>query len=154
MVERRTVIKGAGAVVGSALIASAVDSCGHGQNTAPGEPGDLLYASVDDLIAWFGAGKVSPVDLLNAQIKRIEALNDKVNCITDRHFDTAMQEAKHSEERYRRGDPRPLEGITVAVKDEFTRPGWRVTQGSLIFKDSPTATENDAILDALSLIHI
>ena len=42
-----------------------------------------------------------------------------------------------------------MEGITVAVKDEFTRPGWRVTQGSLIFKDSPRATENDAILDAL-----
>ena len=31
MVERRTVIKGAGAVVGAGLIASAVDSCGHGQ---------------------------------------------------------------------------------------------------------------------------
>ena len=149
MVERRTVIKGAGAVVGAGLIASAVDSCGHGQKTAPAEPGDLFYASVDDLIGWFKAGKVSPVDLLNAQIKRIEALNDKVNCITDEHFDSALDEAKESEERYRRGNPRPLEGITVAVKDEFTRPGWRVTQGSLIFKDSPRATENDAILDAL-----
>lgn len=119
------------------------------ETTAPAEPGDLFYASIDDLIGWFTAGTASPVDLLNAQIRRVEALNGKVNCITDEHFDAALKEAKHSEERYRRGDPRPLEGITVAVKDEFSRPGWRVTQGSLLYKDSPRATENDAIIDAL-----
>ena len=150
MIDRRTLIRGAAAAAGTAFLASSLDSCG--QRAAPAaraEPDDLHYASVDDLIGWFKAGKVSPVDLLNAQIKRVEALNDKVNCITDEHFDTALKEAKESEERYRRGDPRPLEGITVAMKDEFARPGWRVTQGSLIYKDSPRATENDAIVDAL-----
>ena len=115
-----------------------------------GRSDDLLcYASVDELIALFTAGEVSPVEVLNAQIARIEALNGAVNCITDEHFDTARAEARQSEERYRRGDARPLEGITVAMKDEFTRPGWRITQGSLLFKDSPPATENDAIVDAL-----
>src|SRR6516162_1919716 len=109
----------------------------------------LCYASVDDLTAMFRAGKASPVDLLKAQIKRIEALNSKVNCITYEHFDQALKEAQQSEDRYRRGDARPLEGITVAIKDEFTRPGWRTTQGSLIFKDSPPATENAAIIDLL-----
>ncbi len=97
----------------------------------------------------FRARKASPVDLLKAQIKRIEALNPKVNCITYEHFDQAMKEAQQSEDRYRRGDARPLEGITVAIKDEFSRPGWRTTQGSLIFKDSPPATENAAIIDLL-----
>lgn len=109
----------------------------------------LCYASVDDLMALFRSGQASPVDLLNAQIARVEALNASVNCITDEHFDSALAEARESEDRYRRGDPRPLEGITVAIKDEFTRPGWRVTQGSLIFKDSPPMTENDATIDAL-----
>ncbi len=140
-VDRRTLIKGAGA----ALVASALDL-----PAARAEPDDpLSYASVDDLIAMFRAGKASPVDLLKAQIKRIEALNSKVNCITDEHFDAALKEAKQSEDRYRRGDARPLEGITVAIKDEFTRPGWRVTQGSLIFKDSPLAIENSAIINSL-----
>ncbi|MGO9564495.1 MAG: amidase [Candidatus Korobacteraceae bacterium] len=109
----------------------------------------LCYASVDDLIAMFRAKKASPVDLLNAQIKRIEALNPKVNCITYKHFDQATKEAQQSEDRYRRGNARPLEGITVAIKDEFARPGWRTTQGSLILKDSPLATENAAIIDLL-----
>ena len=141
LVDRRTLIKGAGA----ALVASALDfPAAHAESADP-----LCYASVDELKAMFQAGKASPVDLLKAQIKRIEALNSKVNCITYEHFDQALKEAKQSEDRYRRGDARPLEGITVAIKDEFTRPGWRVTQGSLIFKDLPLATENSAIIDSL-----
>ena len=93
--------------------------------SAPDSPtGDpLSYASVDDLIAMFRAKRASPVDLLKAQIERIEALNSKINCITDAHFDEARKEARESEARYRRGEARPLDGITVAIKDEFARPG-------------------------------
>lgn len=141
MIDRRTLIGG----VGAAIVASALDA-----PAARAEPDDpFSYASVDDLIAMFRAKKASPVDLLKAQIKRIEAHNSKVNCITYEHFDEALKEAQRSEDRYRRGEERPLEGITVAIKDEFGRPGWRVTQGSLLFKNSPPATENAAIIDSL-----
>lgn len=141
MIDRRTIIAGAG----MAFVASALDP-----PAASAEFDDpLCYASVDDLITMFRAGKASPVDLLKAQIKQIEALNSKVNCITYEHFDQAMKEAKQSEDRYRRGEARPLEGITVAIKDEFDRPGWRTTQGSLIFKDQAPATENAAVIDLL-----
>lgn len=141
MIDRRALIKAAG----SAFIMSTLNT-----TAAPAESGDpFSYASVDELIAMFKAGKASPVDLLKAQIKRIEAFNSKINCITYEHFDQALKEAQQSEDRYRRGDARPLEGITVAIKDEFDRPGWRVTQGSLVFKDSPPATENAAIIDLL-----
>jgi amidase len=140
-IDRRTLVKGAGA----AFVASALDS----PAARAGSDDPLSYASVDHLMAMFRARKASPVDLLRAQIKRIEALNPKVNCITYEHFDQAMKEARQSEERYRRGTARPLEGITVAIKDEFSRPGWRTTQGSLILKDSPVATENSAVIDSL-----
>jgi amidase len=128
-------------------LAAALDS-----PTAPAEPADpLCYASVDELIALFKAGKASPVDLLKAQLKRIEALNPLVNCITYTHFDQALKEAQQSEDRYRSGNARPLEGITVSLKDEvgFLRPGWRTTQGSLLFKDAPPATESGAVIDML-----
>lgn len=141
MIDRRTLLKAAGTAVVATKLGTAA---------AWAEPDDpLSYATVDELIAMFQARKASPVDLLKAQIKRIEALNSKVNCITYEHFDQALKEAQQSEERYRRGDARPLEGITVAIKDEFGRPGWRVTQGSLVYKDSPAATENAAIIDML-----
>ncbi|WP_022720602.1 amidase, partial [Rhodopseudomonas sp. B29] len=142
MIQRREVIKG----VGAAVLASALDAP-VAQAAPSNDP--LSYASVDDLIAMFKAGTASPVDLLKAQIKRIEAFNPKVNCITYQHFDEALKAAEESERRYRRGDPRPLEGITVAIKDEFGRPGWRITQGSLIFKEAPPETENAAIIDLL-----
>ena len=141
MIDRRTLIQGAG----TTLVAS-----GLAGPAAAAEPDDgLSYASVDELVALFKAGKASPVDLLKAQIRRIETHNESVNCITDAHFDQAMKEAEASEARYRRAEARPLEGITVAIKDEFARPGWRVTQGSLVFKDSPPATENAAVIDSL-----
>ena len=139
MVDRRTLLKDAWTAASA-----------FGSRAAGAESDDpLCYASVDELTAMFRARKASPVDLLKAQIKRIEALNSKVNCITYEHFDEALKEAQQSEDRYRRGDARPLEGITVAIKDEFSRPGWRTTQGSLIFKDPVPATENSAIIDSL-----
>ena len=86
MIDRRMLMKRAGA----AALASALDA-----PTARAEVDDpLSYASVDDLVAMFKAGKASPVDLLEAQIKRIEALNPKVNCITDAHFDEARKDAR------------------------------------------------------------
>ena len=130
---------------GAKTAASGLDS--RAARAASDDP--FCYASVDDLTAMFRAGQASPVDLLKAQIKRIEALNSKVNCITYEHFDQALKEAQQSEDRYRRGDARPLDGITVAIKDEFNRPGWRTTQGSLIFKNSAPATENSAVIDSL-----
>ena len=141
MITKRSLMKSAAAAFCVPALSAGV---------ARAEPDDpLSYASVDELIALFRGKKASPVDLLKAQIKRIETLNSKVNCITDEHFDTALKEAGQSEDRYMRGEPRPLEGITVAIKDEFGRPGWRITQGSLVFKDSPPATENAAVIDAL-----
>ena len=141
MFDRRDFIKTAGA----AIIATAFDSFAAQAKSVD----SLCYASVDELIALFKSKKASPVDLLNAQIKQIEAFNPKVNCITYTHFDEAMAQAKESEARYLRGNPRPLEGITVAIKDEFARPGWKVSQGSLIFKDAPPTTENSPIVDYL-----
>jgi amidase len=117
--------------------------------TGSGPADPLCYASVEELKALFKARKASPVELLKAQIKRIESLNPKVNCITYMHFDQAMKEAKESEARYRRGEARPLEGITVALKDDCSRVGWKTTQGSLLFMDAPAATENAAIVDML-----
>ena len=44
----------------------------------------------------FTRRKLSPVELLEAQIARIEALNPAVNCITFRHFDEALKKAAES----------------------------------------------------------
>jgi amidase len=141
MLGKRDFVKGLLAAAGTAPITTAFGR--DDSSTA------LCYAPIADLIVAFKAGKLSPVDLLQAQIKRIEEYNRLVNTITYKHYDQAMADAKASEERYRIGTERPLEGITVALKDENERKGWRVTQGSLIYKDAPPAVESSAIVDAL-----
>lgn len=119
---------------------------------------ELAYLSATELLARFRRRKLSPVDVLEAQIKRIESHNGRVNCITYRHFDEARGAARESEKRYKEGNARPLEGITVAVKDEYEAKGWITTMGSLLLKDSPPATEDNAVIDKLrqagAVLHI
>ncbi len=97
--------------------------------TATSSDDALLYLSAAELLALFKARKVSPVELLRAQIARYERIGDKVNCVTYTHFDTAMEAAKVSERRWLQGTARPLEGITCGVKDEHYDAGWMVTAG-------------------------
>ena len=131
-------------------------------DTAAGQTADnqsnLAYISAAEAIQQFRSRKLSPVDLLRAQIDRIEKYNADVNCITHQHFETAFRSAKESEARYRRGNPRPLEGVPVAVKDENDVQGWQVTMGSLLLKDAEPATEDTAIIDFLkkagAVLHI
>ena len=147
MIDRRTLIAGSAAFLGTRIAAA-----------APDDDAELCYRPVSDLIALFRARKLSPVELLQAQVRRIERYNPAVNAITYRHFEQALAEARISEARYRDGTARSLEGITVALKDEDDRVGWRTTMGSLILKEAPPATENAAIVDFLeaagAVLHI
>ena len=141
MIDRRTLIKGAG----TAFVASGLDGSGRAGRTRRSAQLRLGRRTRGPVQGQEGFAGRSPEGADQAD----RSAQSKVNCITDEHFDQALKEAQQSEDRYRRGDARPLEGITVAIKDEFARPGWRMTQGSLIFKDSPRATENAAIIDLL-----
>jgi Asp-tRNA(Asn)/Glu-tRNA(Gln) amidotransferase A subunit family amidase len=109
---------------------------------------ELAYLPAAEQIRRFRARQLSPVEVLQAQIARIEAVNGKVNAITFKHFDEALAAARDSEQRYRTGKARPLEGVTVALKDEHGKAGWTVTQGSKLFKDSKVAV-NDPVVDKL-----
>src|SRR5438874_12356608 len=68
-----------------------------------------------------------------------------------------MQCAKESEQRCRRGEERALEGVSVAVKDEFDRKGWIVTSGSVLFKDHQSKEHHpiiDKLLAAGAVLHV
>ena len=100
------------------------------------EEDELIYMPASLLLELFRQRQLSPVEVLEAQIARYEAVGELVNCVTYTHFDTAMEQAKESERRYANGTARPLEGITIGVKDEHHDAGWIVTQGSILDKDS------------------
>lgn len=121
------------------------------------ESGRCAWLSAVEQIECFARGRLSPVDVLTAQIARINSLGNVVNAITYRHTDEALAAAQESERRYREGRARPLEGITVAVKDEFAKTGWIVTQGSRIFKDEIQKEDHPILVklqEAGAILHV
>jgi Asp-tRNA(Asn)/Glu-tRNA(Gln) amidotransferase A subunit family amidase len=97
---------------------------------------DLCYLSVSDTLNLFKAGKLSPVELMKAIIKRTDKVEPIINAFTETFFDRAMDQAKMSEARYMKkgGRTRALDGIPLAIKDEVPVKGDPCTAGSLIFK--------------------
>jgi aspartyl-tRNA(Asn)/glutamyl-tRNA(Gln) amidotransferase subunit A len=119
---------------------------------------DLHYLTAADALAAFAARTLSPVELMEATIARIEDVDGVVNALPIRLFDEALGAARESEERYggRHGGPRPLEGLPIAVKDEVEVAGQPCTAGSLIFKDEVpdvTAASVQRVIDAGAIIH-
>ena len=84
-----------------------------------------------------GSRELSPVEVLEAFIARIEALNPAINAITATCFDRARKEAQSAEEAVRSGDPLgTLHGLPFAVKDLEETAGVLTTYGSPLFKDN------------------
>ncbi|MCI3203491.1 glutamyl-tRNA amidotransferase [Pandoraea capi] len=110
---------------------------------------DPSYLPASELLPLFRKREMSPRDVLEAQIRRIESWEGKVDCITVRFFKEARVAARESEARYKRGNPRALEGLTVAVKDEYAVKGWRTTMGSELLRNAPPATEDGPVTERL-----
>ncbi len=99
--------------------------------------------------ALIGAKKLSPVDLVESCIARIEAVDHAVNAMVARDFDRARTAATAAEAAVMRGDALgPLHGLPVGIKDLTATAGLRTTRGSLGLRDHvPDA--DDAIVAGL-----
>jgi Asp-tRNA(Asn)/Glu-tRNA(Gln) amidotransferase A subunit family amidase len=92
--------------------------------------------SATEARALIGAKKLSPVELLESCLARIEQVNPAVNAIVARDDVRARREAKAAEDAVMRGDTLPaLHGLPVGIKDLEETEGLRTTWGSPIFRD-------------------
>ena len=84
-----------------------------------------------------GTKEISPVELLNSCIGRIEAVDPAVNCMVTRAFERAGEEAKVAEQMVMDGeDLGLLHGLPIGIKDLEATEGVRTTFGSLIYEDN------------------
>lgn len=75
---------------------------------------------------------LSPVEVTEACIARIEKLDGALNAFCLPMFDIARKKAREAEEEQMRGDFRgPLHGVPYALKDSDDYPGQLTTVGSL-----------------------
>ena len=119
---------------------------------------DLCYLSASDALRLFRARKLSPVELLKAQIERAEKIEPKINAFAFTYYEEALGKARKAEERFAKKDVhvRALEGLPLAVKDEMDIKGKRMTNGSLYLKDnvsSETHYSIERLLRAGAIVH-
>ncbi|MFO1089229.1 MAG: amidase [Hyphomicrobiales bacterium] len=118
---------------------------------------DLYYMPATEAIRRFKDRSLSPVDLMKAVIARAEKVEPKVNALTYKHFDEALDLAKQAEAKYAKGAKTGvLEGLPVGIKDESYIEGKPTSGGSLIYKDyvgKHTSPMNERILKAGGIVH-
>ncbi len=96
---------------------------------------DLCFTSAADLLAGFRAGSISPVEVTEAVLMRIEQLNPRLRAFLYVDADGAMRAARAAEAAYRAGNAGPLAGVPISIKDLAQVRGMPMTYGSLLYKD-------------------
>lgn len=96
----------------------------------------LVTTSAVDLRRAIGRKEISPVEVLEAYIARMESVDPHVNAIAGRCFARARAEAKDAEAAVMRGDVMGLlHGLPVGVKDLEPTEGVLTTYGSPLFRN-------------------
>lgn len=109
--------------------------------------GELCYLSIHDLAGRTRRREVSPVEVVAAHLRRIEALNPALSAFLTVTGDRALEEARGAEAEIAAGHWRgPLHGIPYGVKDIIETAGVRTTHGSSFFRDHVPAEDADCIV--------
>jgi aspartyl-tRNA(Asn)/glutamyl-tRNA(Gln) amidotransferase subunit A len=91
------------------------------------------------------AGKQSARDVLEKCLDAIAEKNGELNAFIMLDAESARKQAEDIDARIARGeDPGKLAGVPIGVKDIENCIGFQTTQGSLLLKDAPNAS-NDSI---------
>ena len=89
---------------------------------------------------------VSPLDLTEACLKRIEQLNPKLNAFITVTAEQARKDAQAIANEQRQGKWRgPLHGIPIAIKDNIDTAGVRTTGASELFRDRVPAEDAEVV---------
>jgi aspartyl-tRNA(Asn)/glutamyl-tRNA(Gln) amidotransferase subunit A len=101
--------------------------------------------SAIDLLGLYRMKALSPVEAVDAVLGRIESLNPVFNAFRVVDADAARAQARQSEARWQRGEPKGLiDGVPVALKDLLHVQGWPTRRGSLATPDTPATEDSPA----------
>ena len=103
---------------------------------------DLCYTPATELSRRYRAKELSPVEVTDAILARIERLNPTLNAFLTVTADHARQLARASEARFQKGAPiGPMDGVPYSIKDLEPTAGIRTTYGSRFFESNVPAED-------------
>src|SRR5450631_4312359 len=102
-----------------------------------GQVGDLVAKPARELRAMIAAKAVSPVEVFDAYLARIEQVNPALNAVVALDAERGREAAKKAEAAVMRGEPLGiLHGLPIGINDMHATAGLRTTFGSLLHKDN------------------
>jgi aspartyl-tRNA(Asn)/glutamyl-tRNA(Gln) amidotransferase subunit A len=106
------------------------------QALRPASPPDLTYLSLTEASALIKSRRLSPVELTQALLDRIDRLDGAVGAFITVTREEALRAARAAEQEIARGRYRgPLHGIPFAVKDTHYTKGIRTTANTPVLVD-------------------
>ena len=97
---------------------------------------ELTWAPMTELARLVATRAVSPVEVVEAHLGRIEALDGRVRAYITVMGDAAREQAKAAEAAVHAGGSlAPLHGVPIALKDLYCTRGVRTTAGSRLLGD-------------------
>ena len=106
---------------------------------------ELAFLAIDQAARLLRRREISPVDLVEAALARIERASAELNVFLTVLADQARRQAKKAESEIRRNRARgPLHGIPISLKDNFATRSVRTTAGSRILADWIPDADSDA----------
>jgi len=97
---------------------------------------DVLWLTVEELGRQIRARKISPVELAQAYLARLEKLGPKLGAVATLTADLALEQARQAEKEIAAGRYRgPLHGIPYGAKDLLATRGITTTWGAPPFRD-------------------
>lgn len=93
---------------------------------------DLVRLSAIEQRRLIGTRQISPVELMQACIERMQAVNPAVNALAATDFETALRQSREAEQAVMRGEPLALlHGLPLGVKDLQDTAGLLTTYGNV-----------------------
>ncbi len=106
---------------------------------------EIVYSSLVEMANLVRTKRISPVELVEAHIARIERVNPRLNAFVHFSFDQAREEARAAEQAQRRskgnGAPGALHGVPITIKSSIDVAGFPCECGSRIRKANQPASD-------------
>src|SRR5579862_4472046 len=110
------------------------------------EANALLSLSIAQLETLYRKREVTPVEVTQAALERIDRLDPKLNSFVTLTRELALQQAQAAQDELQRGEDRgPLHGVPVAVKDLYATKGIRTTAHSRVRLDVVPSEDATAV---------